>query len=199
MAWLGDRAKEAGNKIGEFITEHTKKAIAAAVLALLSAGWLYILKHFNPQFHYTAPASSIASHFVALGQILNKIDKDSRVYCTGGWDERLARGGLRKCYHFSFKPTAVYRMYTCTHDQRTTEVTTSDQLVALRTFETSFAPLACFRVTPQAQNGYDIVPGKDTHFRPMQLSNEAAEDAAFCGWSDDEEKEIARVIGATLP
>jgi hypothetical protein len=136
---------------------------------------------------------------VGLSQVLNKIEKDSRVYCTGGWDERIARIGLRTCYHFSFKPTAVYRMYICPRDERTIEVTTSDQLVALRTFETAFESLACFRTTSQTHDAYDIVPGKNTHFRAMQFQSRPAQDTAFCGCSDVEEKEIARVIGATLP
>jgi hypothetical protein len=199
MSWLGDRLKDAWDKVGTVIVGNVKTAISAGVLTLLGAGWLYIWSHFNPLFSYTVQPSSVASHFIALGQILNKIDRDSGVYCSGGWDERFARVGLRKCYHFSFNPTAVYRMYVCTHDQRTTEVTTSDQLVALRTFETRFAPLACFRVSPQAQGSYKIDPGNDTHFRAIQFSSEPAEVMAFCGCSNDEVNDIVRIIGAAPP
>ena len=197
MSWLGEFAKKIADKIAEGIADNLKKAIGAAVLTLLGAGWLYIWNHFNPLFTYAAQPSSLASHFVGLGQVLNQIDKDSRIYCSGGWDQRIARIGLRSCYRFSFNPTPIYRLYICTHDQRTSQVTTSDQLVALRFFETRFSPLDCLHITPQTQDSYEVVPGKDTQFKTVQFSNAAAEQMAFCGCSDDEQNEIAGVISGT--
>jgi hypothetical protein len=199
MGWFGDLAKQGADSAGAFIADNLKKAIGAAVLALLTAAWLYLWAHFNPQFRYAVPLSSSgASHFVSLAQALNQIDKDSHVYCSGGWDERIARFALRKCYHFSFSPIAVYRLFVCSHDQRTVEVTTSDQLVALQTFRSAFKPLACFQITPKGQDDYEVVPGSNIHFRPLQFAGEPAQDTAFCGCTDREESEIARLMGATL-
>ena len=91
-------------------------------------------------------------------------------------------------------------MNICTHDQRTAEISTADQLLAARYFENRFAPLQCFKVAQRGDtNSYVVTPGDGTHFRKVQFSTDVAQDTAFCGCSDDEVKEIAQAIGATLP
>ncbi|MBS0248435.1 MAG: hypothetical protein JSR61_17605 [Proteobacteria bacterium] len=198
MSRLGDFAKKATDGAGAWLEDNVKKAIGAAVLTLLGAGWIWVWSHFNPLFHYSVMTSSVSSHFVALAQILNQIDKDSKVYCTGGWDERFARIGLRKCYNFSFKPIASYRLTSCTRDQRTIELTTTDQLLALQTFDTALRPLRCLTITSKGANSYEIGQGKDADFRSIQFPNSPAQEMLFCGCSNREVTEIARVLGAKL-
>src|SRR6266536_1373935 len=136
---------------------------------------------------------------VSLAQIFNQLDKDSRLYCSGGWDQRIGRLGFRKCYRFSFSPVPVYNMTICAHDQRTAQFATSDQLLALQYFEQRFSPLECFKSVRRGANDYDIVPGKDSHFRTLQFSGSNPQDVAFCGCSAKEEQEIATAIGARFP
>lgn len=199
MSWIGDLAKQGAEKAADFLVDNIKKAIAAGVLAIVTAAGLYVWKHFNPTFQYAATPSSTGSHFVGLAQVLNQIEKDSHVYCSGGWDQRLAWLGWRTCYHFTFNPNAIYRLYVCSHGERSVEISTSDQLLALQTFERAYAPLACFKVSPKGANAYEIAQEKDLTFRPMSFANQPAEPTAFCGCSDQEQREIASTIGATLP
>jgi hypothetical protein len=188
------------NRLGDFGAKVGKiDVVRACGLALLLLAWGWIWNNVNPRFDYTAEPSGLGSNFISLSQIFSQIDKDSRLYCSGGWDQRLGRFGLRKCYNFSFVPPVTYKMTICTHDERTAQVETSDQLVAIRYFEKRFAPLECFlSVRKGDTQDYNIAPGKDSHFRNVQFPNDAPQAVAFCGCSADEEKEIASAIGATL-
>ena len=177
---------------------HAGKVVGAGILTALGVAWVWLWHHFNPQFEYRAPPSALPSHFVSLGQILNQIDKDSHLYCTGGWDQRLAKIGLRACYHFSFVPAYVYNMMICTHDQRTAEVSTSDQLIALQYFEGAFRPLACFSVTKKVGNDdYDIGLGKDANVRSITYRDGSTQQSVFCGCDDHEVDDVAKIMGAT--
>jgi hypothetical protein len=185
--------------IGKTVIGQIVRAVGVGLLAMIGAGWGWIWMHFNPSFDYSAPTSSLASHFVSLGDVLNKIDKDSRVYCTGGLEERLARIGLRSCHRFFFTPPGLYRMTICTHDERTAEYHSPNQFKAITYFEKTYSPLECFRVVQRAAtDDYDIVQGKDPQFRKLQFAADPPRDEGFCGCSDDEVKEIARTIGAVL-
>ena len=177
------------------------KGVSAGILVMLGGAWTWIWFHFNPQFDYTAKPSDLSSQPVGLAEILSRIEKDTHVYCTGGLDQRLARIGLRTCYRFTFKPATTYDMTVCTHDQRTGQISTSDQFQALNYFEKRYTPRECFRSVALVgeEHAFEIVPGKDSHFRSIQYLNQPAQDAAFCGCSENEEKEIARMSGATLP
>lgn len=179
-----------------------KQVIAGVVAAIGVAGglaWSWVWHHVNPQFAYEARPSSVASHFVGMGQVLNQIDKDTQLYCTGGWDQRLAEFALRRCYRFQFEPSAAYRMMVCTHDEKTLAVSTSDQLVALQYFEQAFRPRECFHVLPQAgKNDYVVRMGKDGKLAELQFTSGAPQTTAFCGCSDSEVSEVALALGAKV-
>jgi hypothetical protein len=196
MTTLGRIGKRIGDKLGEL----TAGKIAAALGIAAAAVWAWLWYHFDPNFSYKTQPAPQDLQFVSLSQILNQIEKDSHVDCGGDWGSRIAWIGLRKCYTFTFDPPPTYQMNICTHDQRTAEISTPDQLLAVRYFENRFTPLQCFKVAQRGDtNSYDIAPGKDTRFRKVQFSSDNPQDTAFCGCSDDEVREIARTIGATLP
>jgi hypothetical protein len=179
-----------------------KQVVAGVVTAIGVAGglaWTWVWHHVNPQFEYQARPSSLPSHFVALAQVLNQIDKDSQSYCTGGWDQRVAEFALRKCYRFRFEPPETYRMTVCTHDQRTVGVGTSDQLLALQHFERAFKPRECFAIHSQpGTNEHTVRLGKDAKLVKMQYANDPPQSAPFCGCSDPEVAAIAKTVGADL-
>jgi hypothetical protein len=178
----------------------TKQLIGGVVAALGVAGgvaWTWVWHHVNPQFEYQASPSSVPSHFVGLGQVLNQIDKDSRVYCTGGLDQRLAEFGLRKCYRFRFEPREAYRMMVCARDERTIGIATTDQLLALRHFEAAFRPLECLKLVPQPGTTEFIVRlGKDATLVRLQFASDTPQSTPFCGCSPSDVGAIARTIGA---
>jgi len=200
MITLGKIGERIGDKLGELTAGKIAAGIVTGLGVADAAGWAWLWHHFDPSFSYNAQPAALSSQFVSLSQILNQIEKDSHVYCGGDWGSRIAWIGLRKCYTFTFDPLPTYRMNICTHDQRTADITTPDQLFAVRYFENTFTPLECFKVAQRSDiNSYVITPGKDTRFRKVQFSTDIPQDTAFCGCSDDEVKEIAQAIGATLP
>jgi hypothetical protein len=158
-------------------------ALATGVVAALGAGWLWIWQHVNPQFDYMARPAEIASdgsnrspptispgrHWFGLGQIIKQIDDDSRVYCTGGWDQRLGWVGLRACYRFQFTPVDVIKLYVCATDPRSANFSTTDQFLALRFFKTRFAPTECIKITRTGPEAYEITPGKDARPRVIPI------------------------------
>lgn len=201
MSVFGKLGEKIGDKIAETTISKIVRAVSLGVLAMLGTGWLWIWHHFDPEFDYGAQPSMLSSHFVSLAPILNQIEKDSHVYCNGGWDQRLGWLGLRRCYNLKFVPPTIYNITVCTHSQLTAKTKGPDQLVALQYFEQRYMPLECFRSVQSKQQptNYDIAPGKDVHFRGMQFANSPPEPVAFCGCSESEEQDIARTIGATLP
>jgi hypothetical protein len=200
MTILGRIGERIGDKLGELTAGKIAAGIVAALGIAVAAGWAWLWHHFDPNFSYDAKPAAVGSQFVSLSQILNQIEKDSHVDCGGDWGSRIAWIGLRKCYTFTFDPPPTYRMNICTHDQRTAEISTPDQLLAARYFENRFTPLQCFKVAQTGDtNSYVIAPGRDTRFRKVQFSTDIPQDTAFCGCSDDEVREIAQAIGATLP
>jgi hypothetical protein len=199
VSFVGDLAKKIGDKVSEAMATNIAKVVGGGILIMLGAGWLWVWHHFNPQFDYRAEPSALSSHFVSLGQILNQIEKDSHVYCSGGWDQRLGWLGMRRCYRFTFVPLAIYKTTVCTHDQRTAQIRTTDQLIALQYFQHRFGQLECFRTLQQNDPvSYNITAGKDSQLRRLQFPNEPAQEVPFCGCTEDEEQEIARAIGALL-
>lgn len=143
--------------------------------------------------------SSLASLHVGLGQVLNQIDKDSQLYCTGGWDQRVAEFGLRKCYRFLFEPQETYRMTVCTHDERTIGLATTDQLLAFQYFERAFHPRQCLAVLPRpGTNEYVVRMGKDARPVELQFSSDPPQSTPFCGCSDQEIDAIASSMGAKV-
>jgi hypothetical protein len=186
--------------LGKFLLDHIGKAIGAAVALALVGAWTWTYTQFNPTFDYTAIPSSNKSEFVSLGQILNQIERDSHVSCNGGWSQRIGAFGLRKCYKFGFVPVSLYRVTVCSHDQRSHSISTSDQLAALRYFQSRFPAYECFRIASgNAENGYQIAPGKDLQFRKVQFANDPIEEHGFCGCSGSEINEIVRTMGGKLP
>ena len=200
MSFLGNLGNKIGDKVSDVIANNIAKVVGGGIIVMLGAGWLWVWHHFNPQFDYRAEPSALSSHFVSLGQILNQVEKDSHVYCSGGWDQHLGRLGLRQCYHFTFVPPAIYKTTVCTHDQRTAQIITPDQLIALQYFQHRFVQLECLRTVQQRDSvSYNVTAGKDTHLRRLQFPNDSAQEVAFCGCTDEEEQEIARTMGALLP
>jgi len=200
MTTLGRIGERIGDKLGELTAGKIAAGIVTALGIAAAAVWAWLWHHFDPNFSYDTQPAALGSQFVSLSQILNQIEKDSHVYCGGDWGARIAWIGLRKCYTFTFDPPPTYRMNICTHDQRTAEISTPDQLLAVRYFENRFTPLQCFKVAQRGDtSSYVIAPGKDTRFRKVQFSTDIPQDTAFCGCSDDEVREIAQAIGATLP
>ena len=187
---------------GKLAAATVKQLIAAVVAALgVAAGlaWTWLWHHVNPQFEYQAHPSSLASRQVGLGQVLDQIDRDSQLYCTGGWDQRVAEFALRKCYRFRFEPGVTYRMTVCTHDEKSIGVATTDQLLAMQYFQRAVQPLACFAVLPgAATDEYVVRMGKDAKLVDLQFANDAPQSMPFCGCSDSEIAEIAGSIGAKL-
>jgi hypothetical protein len=182
------------------LQEKTAAWILAGLSTAIGLAWLWAWTRFDPNFDYQAQPSGTSSQFVFLSQILNQIEKDSHVYCGQDWSSRIAWIGWRRCYKFSFAPPSTYRMAVCTHDQRSLRVHTPDQLQAVRYFENRFPSAECLKIVRRSDNdSYSIVPGKDAQFRRVQFPNDLPQDTGFCGCSDDEVKEIARAIGATLP
>jgi hypothetical protein len=135
---------------------------------------------------------------VSIAQIFNQIEKDARVYCSGGWDERFSWIGQRNCYKFKFSPLAIVRLTICTRDDRVAQITTSDQLMAVRFFQDRYGSLECFRILSRGGYAYEITEGRDAIRKRLQFSSDAPQEEAFCGCNEDEIKEIAKVSGATL-
>jgi hypothetical protein len=186
LAWLKD-----------FLTEHLAAAIAAGVVGLIGAGWLYVWHHFDPVSRYTVDSANLSSRPADLAQALVQIEKDSRRYCAGGWDGRLAWIGLRKCYRISFDPTDAYKIAVCSHDELTKSVETSDQLAALSYLQRAYPKLECFRLVT-ADDSVDVVLGKDVTAKTIQYPNDTPQQVQFCGCSDVEIDEILHARGATL-
>lgn len=185
------------------IAAATVKQVTAGIVAAIcvagSLAWTCVRHHVNPQFEYQAQPSSLPSHFVGLGQVLNQIDKDSQLYCSGGWDQRLAEFGQRKCYRFRFDPPEAYRMSVCTHDEKTISVATTDQLLALQYFERAFQPRECFAIFPRpGTNEYVVRLGKDAKLVKLQFASDAPQSTAFCGCSTSDVAAIALTVGAKL-
>jgi len=200
MATLSTRIR---NAISGLLASATVKQVVAGVVAAIgvAAGlaWAWVWHHVNPQFDYHAPPSALSSHFVGLTQALSQIERDSRLYCTGGWDERMARIGLRRCYRIRFEPRELYRMTVCTHDERSLDIVTSDQLLALQYFARAVAPNQC--LAAHAEGGPDEVvvrQGSSVGFVNLQYAGEAPQPTAFCGCSSDEIAQIAGTSGATI-
>lgn len=196
-----------------WLVEHVAEALAAGAVAALGAGWLIIWQHVNPQFTYAAWPAEIANdgsnrgssaisagrHWFGLGQIIKQIDEDTRVYCSGGWDQRLSRVGLRACYSFQFVPVDLTKLHVCASDHRSAAFSTTDQLLALRFFEKRFAPLECIKITHTGSEAYEITPGRDAYPRVIQHGNSAPQIDYFCACSDAEIRQIASTSGARLP
>src|SRR5262245_11177221 len=98
MSFLGSLAQKLGDKITETIGGKIAAAISGAAVVFLTGAWIWVYNHVNPEFIYDATPSSGASHFVGLANVLKQIDKDSHVYCSGGWDQRIATLALRRCF-----------------------------------------------------------------------------------------------------
>jgi hypothetical protein len=90
MSYLGSLAKKVGDKITDMIGDKIATAIGGAFVVLLGVAWLWLYNRMNPEFSYEAVPSSGVSHFVGLANVLKQIDKDSHVYCSGGWDLSLS-------------------------------------------------------------------------------------------------------------
>lgn len=197
MSFLGSVAKKVGDKITDTIGDKIAAAIGGAVVVLLGLVGLWLYNRMNPEFTYAAEPSSGASHFVGLANVLKQIDKDSHVYCSGGWDQRIAHLALRRCYEFSFLPEVVYSTYACSADPAAITVSTSDQLVALRRFEARFQ--GCLVVSPgNSETSYVVSPGARSSERSVQFGTAPADKSYFCGCSADDEKDIATSIGAKI-
>jgi len=191
------------NWIAARLAAATVKQVATGIVGALcvaaSLGWAWLWHRVNPQFEYQAYPSSLPAHQVGLGQVLNQIDKDSQLYCTGGWDQRVAEFALRKCYRFRFEPKETYRMTVCTHDEKTVGVATTDQLLALQYFERAFRPRECFAIIPPSAAGeYSVRMGKDARLVDLQFASDAPQSTPFCGCSGSEIADIATSMGAKL-
>lgn len=197
MSLLGNFAQKIGDKITETIGGKLATAISAAVITALGCAGFWLYNRLNPEFTYDATPSSGASHFVGLANVLKQIDKDSRVYCNGGWDQRIANFALRRCYDLTFVPQIAYLTYVCSPDPGGLKVSTSDQLTALRRIERKYD--GCLAVSQgKSENEYVIRPGPRSVERTVQFGTAAADKSFFCGCSPDDEKEIATTIGATI-
>jgi hypothetical protein len=197
MSYLGSLAKKLGDMITETIGGKLTAAICAAVVAVLTAGWVWLYNRMNPEFIYEATPSSSASHFVGLANVLKQIDKDSHVYCSGGWDQRIASFALRQCYDLTFVPQIAYSTYVCSLDPTGLKVSTSDQLVALRRIEKKYE--GCFSISQgNSEHSYTVRPGPRSVARTVQFGAATADKSYFCGCSSVHEQEIAKTIGATM-
>ena len=197
MSYLGSLAQKLGDKVTETIGGKLTAAICAAVIALLTGGWVWLYNHVNPEFIYEATPSSGTSHFVGLANVLKQIDKDSHVYCSGGWDQRIANFALRRCYDLTFVPQIAYSTYVCSPDPTGLNVSTSDQMVAMRRIEKKYE--GCFAISQgSSEHNYTIRPGPRSVERTVQFGTAAADKSYFCSCGPDEEKEIATTIGATV-
>lgn len=197
MSYLGSLAKKVGDKITDTIGDKIAAAIGSAVVVLLGLAGLWLYNRMNPEFTYEAEPSSGASHFVGLANVLKQIEKDSHVYCSGGWDQRIAHLALRHCYEFSFSPEIAYSIYACSADPAATKVSTSDQLVALRRFERRFD--GCLVVSQgNSKMSYVVRPGTRSSERSVQFGTATADKSYFCGCSPDDESDIANTIGAKI-
>jgi hypothetical protein len=191
------------NWIAATLAAATVKQIVAGIVAAFciaaGAAWTWVWHHFNPQFEYQAVPSGLPSHFVALAQVFNQIDKDSRIYCTGGLDQRVAEFALRKCYRFQFEPPETYRMTVCMRDEKSIGVATTDQLLALKYFEHAVEPRKCFSMLPGAgTDEYVVRMGKDATVVPLQFASDPAQRTPFCGCSAAEIAAIALSSGAKV-
>jgi hypothetical protein len=186
-------------KIAGLIANKVAVGIVGLFAAALSFAGYWVWHRVNPEFVYTAQPSSLPSHNVGLTSVLQHIDEDSQVYCTGGFDQWLTELVWRKCRRFRFEPKEAYRMMVCTRDEKTLSVKTSDQLLALRYFESELRPRECFSILPQAAvNEYVVRLGKDAKFVKLQYANDAPQSTAFCGCSASDIASIAIASGAKL-
>lgn len=197
MSYMGSLAKKIGDKISNTIGDKITTAIGGAIVVLLGLAWVWLYNRMNPEFSYEAVPSSGASHFVGLANVLKQIDKDSHVYCSGGWDQRIARLALRRCYEFSFAPDVAYSTYACSADPAAISVSTSDQLVALQRFEKRFE--GCLVVSQgSSETSYVVRPGERSSERSVQFGTASPDKSFFCGCGPDDQKDIATTIGAEI-
>jgi len=189
---LGKLFEKVGDKLGEI----TAGKVIAAMGAATTAAGLWVWHHVNPEFSYKA-APSGASQRVSLAQVLSQLDRDSQVYCTGGWDQRIANAAWRSCWQIEYAPVDTLRTTVCTRDPRAADIATTDQRVGLRFFVERYAPLQCFALDETRPPRLKLTPGAGSHAVALRFAGQPSTER-FCGCSDTEIAEAATAMGATV-